>query len=72
MHVDAGFDWARGSNAETTLLPARDSESLYFGADASPWPALTLSARAEQITDPQYKYQWRGLFSIITHFSNLR
>ncbi|HEY3295559.1 MAG TPA: hypothetical protein VGL38_08970 [bacterium] len=72
VNVDVGFDWARGSNAETTLLPARDSQSLYFGAEVTPISALTLSARAEQIKDPLYKSQWRGLFSIGTHFSNLR
>ena len=68
----AGFDFARGSNAETTLLPAQDSQALYFGAEVTPIPALSLSARAEQIKDPQYSSQWRGLFSLSTHFSNLR
>ena len=68
----AGFDWARGSNAETTLLPAQDSQSLYFGAEVTPITALSISARAEQIRDPQYKSQWRGLFGLTTHFSTLR
>jgi hypothetical protein len=68
----AGFDFARGSNAETTLLPAQDSQSLYFGAEVTPIEALSLSARAEQIKDPLYKSEWRGLFSVTTHFSNLR
>lgn len=72
VEANAGFDFARGSNAETTLLPAQDSQALYFGAEVTPIHALSLSARAEQIKDPLYKSQWRGLFSVTTHFSNLR
>jgi len=70
----AGFDFARGSNAETTLLPAQDSQSLYFGAEITPIHAFSFSGRAEQVRDPRYSYdpQWRGLFSLTTHFSNLR
>ena len=60
--VFAGFDFARGSNAETNLRPARESQALYFGADVTPMNYLTLSARAEQVKDDRHR-EWRGLFS---------
>jgi hypothetical protein len=69
--VFAGFDFARGSNAETNLRPADESQSVYFGANVTPWNALSLSAQAEQIKDSSHR-EWRGLFSIVSRFSTLK
>jgi hypothetical protein len=69
--VFGGFDFARGSNAETNLRPADESQTVYFGADATPWHALSLSARAENIKDSSHR-EWRGLFSVVTRFSTLK
>jgi hypothetical protein len=70
--VFAGYDWARGSNADSDLKPATDSHAAYFGGSADIVHALSVTARAEQVRDVERKSDWRGLLGVTARFSNLR
>jgi hypothetical protein len=68
----AGYDWARGSNADSDLKPITESHAAYFGGGVDVVNALSVTARAEQIRDVERKSDWRGLLGVTARFSNLR
>jgi hypothetical protein len=70
--VFGGWDWAKGSNADTDLRPSTESSATYFGAAVTPTAPITLSARAEHVNDIRSTSDWRGLFAATVRFSNLR
>jgi hypothetical protein len=70
--VFAGYDWARGSNADSDLRPITESHAAYFGGSADICRTLSVTARAEQVRDVERKSDWRGLLGVTARFSNLR
>jgi len=67
-----GYDFAHGSNADPDLRAETSSHAAYLGGSATPFQALTLTLRVEEIRDEVHSQDWRGLFGITTRFSNLR
>jgi hypothetical protein len=67
-----GYDWSRGSNADSDLKPTTNSYAAYLGGSADICKTFSVTARAEQVRGVEYKNDWRGLLGITARFSNLR
>jgi hypothetical protein len=70
--VYAGYDFAKGSNADPDLRPSEESSATYFGAAVTPVSTFTLSARAERVNDIRATSDWRALVAATVRFTNLR
>ncbi len=68
----AGYDFAKGSNADPDLRPSQESSATYFGAAVTPVSAFTFTARAEHVNDIRVTTEWRALVAATVRFSNLR
>jgi hypothetical protein len=68
--VYAGYDFARGSNADTDLRGASESHTAYVGGSVTPCSKLTVLCRVEQIRDLWHTSDWRALAGLTLRFSN--
>jgi hypothetical protein len=67
-----GFDFARGSNADVSLRPENESQTVYVGLSIKPVAAFSVSGTLEHIRDLDSAKEWRGLFSIGYRFAGSR
>jgi len=65
----AGYDFAKGSNADRDLRADTESQSAYLGGSVTPLPYLTATVRAERISDLQRSEDWRALGGLTVRFA---